>query len=1112
MLKEGMYVRCPFDRESKEHPRIFVCGKIKRIDKFKNTVKVEINDPFGTIDYFSDLVSGILEYPIAVVSRCTLFDNSIVTYDRRESKVLGHFKGKEDYYTYYLQDIETKENFKVCEKDLVAAFNNGRVSPNIQLKKYEFQNPIWYFGRNIVSKNINLLNNSVFGFKELAGSKIYLLPHQINTIMRCLQDSPCRYMLADEVGMGKTIEAISILKIYLLNKSKQKILIVVPDALEEQWKTELFFKFNITVGQNKNGNIVGLKTFSSIEKSLIDMKWDFVVMDEVHKILHNPRFYENAHKLSDNSSNILLLSATPVQDRQEEYLSLLRLLQPTVYDKYSLEKFKILIQKQKKIVQKTSFVLSDLETFQEIVEDSFTSNENPRDNEDCRELFDEMQNDLEEICDELNDEKLNDLLEKISFESEDYGIYDFKVLISYICGNYQLENNIIRNRRKMLEVDDDHKLPIRKLFEVSYELSLDNATAEAATYNALIRLIDIEIDKTDDEINNKVKPLLNSFFSSPQAFFNIAKKLLNGLEGSNEVIENAREWCAYEEYILNNIVDILDDSDKYEKYYSSRMVSIFNFIYDNCNVSKIVIFTDFEETFELYKKALELIYDEDEIAFFGKNINVQEAEFNAYKFQNDDICSIMLCDYTGGEGRNFQCADFVIHIDLPWDANMIEQRIGRLDRLERDKNRPIVNSVVVYAKDTFENALFKFWRDGLKLFTQSLSGMEIIMQDINSEINAAIKEDLKYGLFEKIEDIVLKAENMRKEIIKEQNYDAASFIFKPMYSELNKLVNFYNQNENALFADTMASWAGLAGFKGQINKAGIITYSATSFSPKSAINTQLIPPRWKDYMNDSQNQFLDKIQSQYDEKKEKAHLERAIRGTFVRRIAIENDYIHFFAPGDAVFDCVVNNAICNCKGQACSFEVVSKYDWAGLVFTWSLKPDEAYLIENNISLLSLAPYKTYVATDQIVTVVALNNIDDISDENVIREYKKLCIQPLSQIKNLTKHLGKRSGTEGIKDFLFEYPSDIWNDLVIVSSKEAQTKAIREMRKRMNLKGAKEEMQRSLSALNAKAKYYDLNETDLELFKKKQFLLLNSLKQAKVHLESAAFMRMVKNDD
>ena len=64
--------------------------------------------------------------------------------------------------------------------------------------------------RDKLTKSMNILDNSIYGFKELAGAKIYLLPHQVNSIMRCLQEEPCRYMLADEVGMGKTIEAISV--------------------------------------------------------------------------------------------------------------------------------------------------------------------------------------------------------------------------------------------------------------------------------------------------------------------------------------------------------------------------------------------------------------------------------------------------------------------------------------------------------------------------------------------------------------------------------------------------------------------------------------------------------------------------------------------------------------------------------------------------------------------------------------------------------------------------------------------------------------------------------------------------------------------------------------
>ena len=1111
MLKNGMYVRCPYDVEFPAYPRVFVSGQIVEIDAFKNTCRVKINDPFDTIEYFENLKSGVLEYPVSLVSRCYFFNNSLVVSDGRTYKVLGNRKNDDEFYTYFLQDIETKEMVKKHEIDIVAAYNNGFVNPATQMMRYEFQNPVWFFGRNIVSKNINLLNNSVFGFKELAGSKIYLLPHQINTIMRCLQDDPCRYMLADEVGMGKTIEAISILKVCMLNKSNQKILIVVPGTLEEQWKTELFFKFNISIGKNKNGHFVGITTFNDLSNEVANMKWDYVVIDEVHRTLKNSRLYDLIHTLSVNSKNIILLSATPVQNRKQEYLSLLKLLRPDRYDEITEKQFNELISKQNKIVQKTSLVLSDLDDYQDVIENCLANNADPTLSVDCNELYEEMYDDLSDICDELDDEKLLELFEKITINSDDFGVYDLKVLISYICSNYQIENNIIRNRRKMLDSDnyDERKLPSRVLNELPYVMNVNN---ELATYNSLIHFIDTELELNDTTISSVVKPLLNSFFSSPHAFLSAASKLSDKYDGMNEIIDNAKVWMSYEEYILDNIVEILDNPDEYKDYYSSRLIQIFNHIYDQCNDGKTVFFTDYQETFSFYNRALSKLYDEDEYACFGENIAKDDLELNAYRFQNEENCSFMLCDYTGGEGRNFQCADYLVHIDLPWDANMIEQRIGRLDRLERDAKRSNVYSIVPFAQNSFEESLFDFWNKGLNIFTHSLSGMEIIMSDINSEIHNAIIDNLKYGLSERIQNIIEKADLMRKEIRKEQSYDSASFMFKPMYSELNKLVSFYNKNENELFAKTMETWASLAGFKGQKGKSGVTTYFAGSFSAKSAVNSQFIPPRWKDYMKNEHNVFLDKIQSKYDEKIENEHIERAIRGTFIRSKALENDYLHFYAPGDAVFDSIVDNAINNCKGQSCAFEVKSNKNWSGFVFTWSVKPNDSILFDNDVSLLSLGPYRSFVTTDQIITVAAIDNPDGYSDESIVKEYKTISSLDLNEIKKYIKHLGERHGQSGIKLFKEMYPSDKWKTMVKESMASAQLKAKDEVKKKINIKGASAEMQRALSALNANAKYYNLSHEELIEIADKQKIILDALKGSTINLECVAFMRMVQKND
>ena len=216
MLVEKMYVRCPADKESMTDPRVFVCGQITKVDQFKKTVKVRIYDPLSYLMFFENLPKGEIEIPKSMAQRCTFFLGSSVFAKNRRCKVLSCVRAKDQFYYYYLQDEESKEIFRQCEKNIVAAFNNGRVDPTEQLKRYEFQNPCWYLGHSIVSKSMNVLDNSIYGFKELAGSKIYLLPHQVNSIMRCLQEEPCRYMLADEVGMGKTIEAISVFKIYEL--------------------------------------------------------------------------------------------------------------------------------------------------------------------------------------------------------------------------------------------------------------------------------------------------------------------------------------------------------------------------------------------------------------------------------------------------------------------------------------------------------------------------------------------------------------------------------------------------------------------------------------------------------------------------------------------------------------------------------------------------------------------------------------------------------------------------------------------------------------------------------------------------------------------------------
>lgn len=141
----------------------------------------------------------------------------------------------------------------------------------------------------------------------------------------------------------------------------------------------------------------------------------------------------------------------------------------------------------------------------------------------------------------------------------------------------------------------------------------------------------------------------------------------------------------------SELVSLYADADSGECPFAGRILSIVDFIDQEIYEEKVVVFTNYAETFEKYGQVLKAYFGEEKIALFNKNMNEEELELSIYRFQNDDECKILLCDETGGEGRNLQGADFVIHIDLPWDANAIEQRIGRLDRLGRPADKDVLS-------------------------------------------------------------------------------------------------------------------------------------------------------------------------------------------------------------------------------------------------------------------------------------------------------------------------------------------------------------------------------------------------------------------------------------
>lgn len=96
---------------------------------------------------------------------------------------------------------------------------------------------------------------------------------------------------------------------------------------------------------------------------------------------------------------------------------------------------------------------------------------------------------------------------------------------------------------------------------------------------------------------------------------------------SEDLTINARRWKSFEQNIIDHITDVIDDPSKYVDFYSTRLITVLNEVYENLYSEKIVLFTNYEETFEVYRNALSKLFSQEEISFFGASLSKDEIEF-----------------------------------------------------------------------------------------------------------------------------------------------------------------------------------------------------------------------------------------------------------------------------------------------------------------------------------------------------------------------------------------------------------------------------------------------------------------------------------------------------
>lgn len=1104
MIKEGMYVRCPVDKEYPDRPRQFALGKIIEIHPLSHEVTVAFYDPKGVKDVFG--VPSIEKYSMDQVVHVHIQPQAYVRIKSLScyGTIIEKSEVEEEYYCYYIQ-IKSKGTSKVTlinEKDLRVPFSYSQIHPIEQLKAYEFHNPIWYNHRQIVSKSIHTLKNATYGFETLLGSRVFLLAHQVDTIVRAIVENPCRLMLADEVGLGKTIQAAVIKKGLQNRLGPLKTLIIAPESLIFQWKNELSYKFweDIPVWKDSDSNYESQLIFpieklnTTAGKLLLEIDWDLCIVDETHQLLKLEEEYNVVFNLSYKIKHILLLTATPIQSRRTEYVKLLSLLEPEKYSSMSESQFDELLEKQSYLSGKIHSLVRDLPDYHE------------------DDLAEDYLEELEEIVEHLNDTLLEELVEAIDIDSQDEGLDVVQLALAYIGEHYQIDRRIIRHRRK--ELSD--KLAKRSLDVVTYPMMGAEVTFfEADTYERILDYLqqfNQSYNNNEENLAEYHRLILSAMFSSPWALISLLQErkqvvqstqssvklklgtvtkvieevipFVHEIECINELLEITKRWesAAVDEF--SRVEELYDDPDLIK----GRLIKVLDYASQSVD-EKYVVFSSWKETVIALEKVFVSLFGEQTVRTFYKGKTDEELQSAVDDFQKDPNCRFIICDELGGEGRNFQMADEVLHVDLPWSPTVLEQRIGRLDRIGRDNE---VLSVVFLAEETLEEELFNLWNKGLEIFNESLSGLEIAIGDILKQIDRALVTNLRYGLPDVLIEMSSSLQSMKKRVEEERYFDMARQLDKHVEEQLINLIEQFDGENGKKLHQTMMSWASLTGLNGIAGERGnVVIFKEELASINSMKKTMLIPPDMK-------------------EARRRAKRGREVRGTFLRQLAVQREDLIFYAPGDPFFEAIVQNAYGCELGRSTAFYMKNaELTWRGFVFTWNVTINSLPLIEKGFPLENIVLAQGYIPLESFITYEGLTESDDEVNPKLIHKeltghYRKQDII----------HLGKRSNGR-IEEFQSKFPKEDWTDRVEDAYQSSYRKVSNNLEHRIEITRAKNDYQRRIDGLRAANLYYNRNgfEENLEVDKWVTIFeaLQNGLKNPKITLDSVAFVWMVKKN-
>jgi len=883
-----------------------------------------------------------------------------------------------------------------------------------------------------------------YQIKCITNSRLSLMPHQINVAHRLSEEYFPRIILADEVGLGKTIEAGIYIKEMMARNLAERILIIVPATLVKQWQFEMQNKFNIEFTIYDGKKIKELKKrgaqrsaevlqnpfyydnliicslqFARNQKYinlLSQISWDIVIFDESH---HLRRYlvnattgnyretlnYDLARNLSLTTESLLLLSATPLQLHTFELYSLIELIQREAFDNFSdFEHFR---KNMPFINLLTANInqIDKLNNFEVKNTIKLLKNLNHVDKSKT----------VDEILDQLTDDdyKLT-LLKKIE---KDHTLSQFlirnrkKNVFSEDFINERVVKTILVNPTKQeLELYKEIRLYLAKVYNTS--TSKENigigfiittlqkllTSSKYAFLKSLERRIEqierqknlsIEMNILREEDPEYYELELEDEFIDSELIFN------DGKESTNREVKASLDYLNHEKLLRDfyTKLNALPYDSKCQK-----LVELVGQIYRQNPTEKILVFTQFVDTLLYLKELLNSQEEEYFIETFYGGLDKVEKDEAVERFRTNEKFAILISTEIGGEGRNFQFARILINYDLPWNPMKLEQRIGRLDRIgQKSKKIYIYN---FYLEGTIETDIMFALDKRIHLFEESIGQLEPIIGKIEKDIKNIIfteeegKRRKKFNEFNRKVDLeVKKAKEIEMQLddllIDKKSFQIDDLItsveacqeVKLSHNELFLLVKYFFDLYHSKY-----------GFIELLKESGNQIPKMLRNETKITIHDTLL-------------------------KNPKYRLEKEYAGTFDLDLAREREEIDFFALGHPLINDLIDFCrsialegtftVLNLKKSVLSNHLISYFSSGKdlYLFVFNIKY-QGYILENQYSAISVDNRGNEIP-DLADVVLDIENFQDlIAIEDVDNSISHLDLNFLDHLTQKAKNIAK----------------------------------------------------------------------------------------------------------